>query len=180
MTVKKSIYRKHSLSDKLEIIRLYESGHGSTSLGKRFNIDQKLIRSWVFIYRNLGVSGLEKLSPAQTSVEFKQQIVRQVIEKSLSCQIVALRYGVSYSAVKAWVAKVRDGGYSSLASLKNQGRPSKVMKRSYKRKPLAEVEKMEEELRYLRAENAYLKKLRVLVEERIVRESGKPHKPSKD
>jgi transposase len=36
------------------------------------------------------------------------------------------------------------------------------------------------ELEYLRAENAYLKKLKVLVEARIARESGKEPKPSKD
>ena len=36
------------------------------------------------------------------------------------------------------------------------------------------------ELEYLRAENAYLKKLQALVEERIVRESVKEPKPSKD
>jgi transposase len=36
------------------------------------------------------------------------------------------------------------------------------------------------ELEYLRAEVAYLKKLRVLVEERIAHESGKEPKPSKD
>ena len=41
-------------------------------------------------------------------------------------------------------------------------------------------EELLKELEYLRAENAYLKKLQALVEERIVRESGKEPKPSKD
>ena len=38
-------------------------------------------------------------------------------------------------------------------------------------------EELLKELEYLRAENAYLKKLQALVEERIVRESGKEPKP---
>ncbi len=41
-------------------------------------------------------------------------------------------------------------------------------------------EELLKELEYLRAENAYLKKLQALVEGRIVRESGKESKPSKD
>ena len=176
----KKRYRKHSLDEKLEIIRLHKLGYGSTTLGKRFNIDQKLIRSWVVCYCSLGIGGLGQQTHPQLIVAIKQDAVREVLEKSLFCQTVALRYRVSLSAVKTWVAKVRGGGYGSLAEIKRRGRPPKAMGRPKKREPRTEVEKMEEELRYLRAENAYLKELRALVEERIAREGGKPHKPSKD
>ena len=54
---------------------------------------------------------------------------------------------------------------------------SKTKKVKLKTTPHEELLK---ELEYLRAENAYLKKLQALVEERIVRESGKEPKPSKD
>jgi transposase len=54
------------------------------------------------------------------------------------------------------------------------------MGRPQKKELQTEQEKMEEELRYLRAENAYLKKLRALVKERIERERGKSPEPSKD
>ena len=59
---------------------------------------------------------------------------------------------------------------------KEGGRP-KTKKVKLKTTPHEELLK---ELEYLRAENAYLKKLQALVEERIVRESGKEPKPSKD
>ncbi|MDR3118805.1 MAG: hypothetical protein LBU44_05225 [Mediterranea sp.] len=42
------------------------------------------------------------------------------------------------------------------------------------------VDELLAELEYLRAENAYLKKLAALVEERIIRESGKEARSSKD
>jgi transposase len=54
------------------------------------------------------------------------------------------------------------------------------MGRPKKKVPQTELEKLQEELRYLRAENAYLKKLGALVEERIARESGRLSKPSKN
>jgi len=173
-------YRRHSIELKLEIIRLYESGYGSVTLSKRFDIEDHLILKWVEVYRSLGVAGLEKHGYTHNSAAFKQEAVREVIEKSLSCQSVALRYGVSCSSVEVWVAKVRNSGYGSLAEVKRKGRPPKDMGRPKKKEPQTEVEKLQEELRYLRAENAYLKKLRALVEERIARESGKLSKPSKD
>jgi transposase len=54
------------------------------------------------------------------------------------------------------------------------------MGRPKKKLPETELEKLQEELRYLRAENAYLKKLRALVQERIARESGKQSGSSKN
>jgi hypothetical protein len=54
------------------------------------------------------------------------------------------------------------------------------MGRPKKKQPETELEKLEEELRYLRAENAYLKKVKTLVQERLLRESGKQSKPSKN
>ncbi|MDR3119716.1 MAG: hypothetical protein LBU44_09965 [Mediterranea sp.] len=61
------------------------------------------------------------------------------------------------------------------------------MKKSKKSKPAvvagsskAKGNELLAELEYLRAENAYLKKMAALVEERIIRESGKDAKPSKD
>jgi transposase len=44
----------------------------------------------------------------------------------------------------------------------------------------ADQQSLLKELEYLRAENAFLKKLKALVEERIARESGKLPKPSRD
>jgi transposase len=54
------------------------------------------------------------------------------------------------------------------------------MDRPKKKLPETELEKLQEELRYLRAENAYLKKMRALVQERIASESGKQYGSSKN
>ena len=59
-------------------------------------------------------------------------------------------------------------------------RPAMSKSKTKKVKLTTPHEELLKELEYLRAENAYLKKLQALVEERIVRESGKEPKPSKD
>ena len=63
MKLSKCKYRKHSLSEKLEIVRLYETGMSSISLGKRFAIDERAVRRLLATYRTLGVSGLQKQTP---------------------------------------------------------------------------------------------------------------------
>ena len=180
MKLSKCKYRKHSLSEKLEIVRLYETGMSSISLGKRFAIDERAVRRLLATYRTLGVSGLQKQTPNSVSVDFKQKIVSEILEKSLPFDQVVLRYGVSRSAVRSWVCKVKADGYASLAEIKKRGRPPKDMGRPTKKEPVTEFEKLQDELRYLRAENAYLKKLKALVEHRVARESGNKPKSSKD
>ena len=53
------------------------------------------------------------------------------------------------------------------------------MGRPKRKQPETELEKLQEELRYLRAENALLKKLKALEEERTVHGSARQSKPSK-
>jgi transposase len=171
--------RKHSLSEKLKVVELYESGYGSTTISKKLKIPHSMVERWIRVYQANGVSELEKRSYSPFSTETKQQVVKDVLEKSLSCESVALKYHISISAVYSWTQKVKSHGYEILREIK-RGRPPKDMGRPKKKQPETELEKLQEELRYLRAENAYLKKLRALVQERIARESGKQSGSSKN
>jgi transposase len=171
--------RKHSLSEKLKVVELYQSGYGCTVIGRRLKIAESLVKYWIRAYRIHGVLGLEKRLPSPLISELKEQAVRDVLEKSLSFELVAINHNVSVSAVRSWTQQVKSQGYETLTQIK-QGRPSKDMGRPRKKQPETELEKLQEELRYLRAENAYLKKLRALVQERIARESGKQSGSSKN
>jgi transposase len=171
--------RKHSIEEKKKAVDLYKKGYGSTSIGKQLKVEEGQIRRWLRSYQELGLTGLEKQSYSSLGIEIKCQVVKEVFEKCVSLETVALKYNVSASAVYSWSQKVKLHGYEALTTI-NQGRPPKDMGRPKKKVPETELEKLQEEVRYLKAENAYLKKLRALVQERIARESGKQPGPSKD
>lgn len=171
--------RKHSLSEKLKVVKLYRSGFGSTIISNKLGIHPSIIARWIRIYQTNGVLALEKGKHSLLSLELKQEAVKDVLEKSLSFESVALKYHISISAVYSWTQQVKKHGYEILSQIK-QGRPAKEMGRPKKKQPETELEKLQEELRYLRAENAYLKKLRALVQERIARENGKQSGSSKN
>ena len=170
--------RKHSLSEKLKVIELYQSGYGSTVISRDLSVPVTIVKNWIRVYQEQGVKGLEIKRHKPLNSILKVQAVREILDKSLSFETVALKYQVSISAVYTWTQLVKLHGYAALNSIKT-GRPSNVMGRPRKKEPETEVEKLQAELRYLRAENAYLKKLMALVQERIARESGKKSKPSK-
>lgn len=170
--------RKHSLSEKLEVINDYRSGYGCTTISNKRKIAESLVNRWIRVYQAHGIKGLEKQPRIIISAEIKQQAVREIFDKCLSFETVALKYHVSISAIYSWCQRVKEHGYASLLTIK-QGRPNIIMGRPKKKQPETELEKLQEELRYLRAENALLKKLKALEEERIMHKSVRQSKPSK-
>lgn len=170
--------RKHSLSEKVAVIKDYQSGYGSTTISKRRKIADSLIKRWIRAYQAQGIDGLQKRSRKIITVYIKQQAVKAIIEECLSFETVALKYQVSISAVYSWHQRVKEHGYASLLTIK-QGRPKKYMGRPKKKQPETELEKLQAELRYLRAENALLKKLKALEEEQSLLENARQSKPSK-
>ena len=84
--------------------------------------------------------------------------MRQVLEKGLSCEQVALQNEVSISSVKSWRQKVKDNEFDSLFITKSKGRPPKFMGRPRKKESQTELEILREQNERLRTEVALLKK----------------------
>lgn len=179
MKERKRRNQHHSHSDKLRVIEMYQSGYGFGYISKALLISHTVVETWIGLYNSYGLSGFDKQPAKELSVELKEQVVLDVLNKFLSYNTVALKYHISPSTAYQWVQLVKQEGFSSLKTSK-RGRPAKDMGRPKKKPPETDLEKLEEELRYLRAENAYLKKVRALVQERLLRESGKQPKPSKN
>ncbi|KAA6340326.1 hypothetical protein EZS27_011802 [termite gut metagenome] len=102
------------------------------------------------------------------------------MEKHLPLPQVVLQYGVSKSALESWIRMVKANGYASLHPQKKRGRPSTSMGRPKKHVPETALEKLQAENAHLRGENALLKKVKALVEERETRERMSGQQPSKD
>jgi transposase-like protein len=171
--------QKHSFSEKCKVIELSKQGYGYRSISKLLVINPTVVKTWLRIYQDKGILGLEKKANRTLSIELKEQVVRDVLNNFLSYPAVSLKHGISQSAAYQWVRIVKESGFSSLKETR-QGRSPKDMGRPKKKQPETELEKLQEELSYLRAENAYIKKVRALVQERLLRESGKQPKPSKN
>lgn len=178
--MKKQDRHRYSLSDKLHVIELYEQGYGSTLISAQLGFTPSKVSEWLSRYRILGIESLAARKWGKYSCEFKESVVRDILDNYLSYDQASYKHGVSSGAAYKWVGMVRSHGYEALREQKPRGRPPKPMGRPKKKPPQSEVEKPQAELEYLRAENAYLKKLRALVEERVRRESGRLPRPSKD
>ena len=176
--MKKRKNKKQSLSEKLDVIKDYRSGYGCTRISRNRKFAECLIKRWIRVYQVHGIKGLDKQPRITISAEIKQQAVREIFDKCLSLETVALKYHVSISAIYSWHQRVKEHGYASFLTIK-QGRPNIIMGRPKKKQPETELEKLQEELRYLRDENALLKKLKALEEERIMHKSARQSKPSK-
>ena len=118
-----------------------------------------------------------KKKNVRASGAFREAVIRDIEENCLPLFEAAVKYDVSVSQIKVWRRKVREKGHSALYEEKPRGRPPKytTMGRPRKKKP----EEMTE-LERLRAENALLKKVRALVEEREARLREIGRKPSKN
>ncbi|CAM4172813.1 Transposase-like protein [Corynebacterium belfantii] len=100
---------------------------------------------------------MEKPSKQQYSFEIKKEVVQRHLAGESKMDL-AREFGLSSDQVVGyWSRKWRKGGDDAL-KLKPKGRP----KGSAKPKVLTEEDKLRRENERLRAENAYLKKLRDL------------------
>jgi transposase len=171
---------KHTFEEKLDVVSQVKRGKPILRISRERNIREGMILEWVRKYDLYGESGLLKQPHVRPTPDFKEEVVRLVIEKKVTLNQVVLEYRVSKTALERWVRSVRLEGYAVLYPQKNLGRPPKGMGRSKKHEPETEVEKLRAENIRLRAENALLKKVAALVKERETRERMSGQKPSKN
>lgn len=176
--------RKYSDQQRLEaVLDVREKGHSMHYVARRLGTDHKQVRRWVALYEQHGAKGISSVKHASYSGDFKLSVVGYMRDNHLSLFETAVKFGIpNESVVFAWSRLYESEGVSALYR-DNRGKMKKPRK-SKQSKGAKFVKSTEdnllEELEYLRAENAYLKKLRVLVEQRLSRENGNVPKPSKD
>jgi len=171
---------RHTFEEKLNIVSQVRNGKPILQLSRECHICDKMISEWFLKYNHYGEKGLHKQPNIRATAEFKEEIVRLLLEKHIPLPAVVLQYGISRSALESWVRAVKTKGYESLYQQKKRGRPTKLMGRPKKQEPQTELEKLQAENARLKAENALLKKVKALVEEREARECMIGQKPSKN
>ncbi|SQC36613.1 transposase [Klebsiella pneumoniae] len=124
------------------------------------------------IYSTKPFHGAEGLTAKNNhySDEFKLVVVRAVISDRLTMREAAARFNLSAEIlVRRWLDVYNDAGAEGLLNMQC-GRPGQMTKPKNippltdKELEKLSPEELRAELRYLRAENAYLKKLKALVQ----------------
>lgn len=170
---------RYDLDFKMQVIAYYEEGHTGLATSEQFRVDSKLVQKWVKQYQSGGIDAIKpKTSKAKYSSEFKHHVITTMLMQGLSQSEVALTFNISSPAlISHWHKAYRLYGMSGLTP-KRKGRTA-MTKPFITGKPDDEKTSTElkRELEYLRAENAYLKKLDALL--KAEEQAGKKQGSSK-
>lgn len=98
---------KRSASEKLDAIQTYEEGVSTLwKVARLFGVTQSTLLRWRQMYRQGGISALEKRSVCtKHSKEFKDRAVRDVLEKGEPVMDVIIKLNIcSTSVLRRWIS----------------------------------------------------------------------------
>lgn len=162
--------RKYSLETRLAVVNHYLLGNdGTQRIAERFGVERTSVRRWVRAWQLHGIDGITWKNDRHLPA-FKLNVVRTALGEELSMREAAARFNISTeTVVRHWVNVYKEAGPEGLMNIK-RGRLREVKEKkvapSLADKELDKLspEELRAELRYLRAENAYLKKLKALAQ----------------
>lgn len=168
--------RKYSLSDRLFAVKKVLNEHISVrSASKLIGADHMQVKYWVSMYERYGKSGLQSGKINYTG-EFKNNVIADLYKNNLTLYDTALKYAMpTPSTVLTW-KRLYDAHGSAALYNSNQiwNGAMKTVKPKKDKNNISidpKTKALQRELEYLKAENAYLKKLQALVQERLAREN---------
>jgi len=166
---------KYKYEQRVEAVKNVTEKH--MSLQQAANIlgaGKEVVRRWVKRYEEYGIEGL-LIKNKKYSGEFKLSVIEYMHTHHLSLCEAAVKFKIPTEVtVMKWERIYYDEGQEALL-IENRGRKKieNNIKPQNPKPPKEAEEDLIEEVQRLRMENAYLKKLNALVQERIQRENGK-------
>ena len=161
---------KYDYKFRLECVELVVKKRQATiRVAKEKGIPYTNLRLWVGFYNKYGRDGLKGRENKHYDASFKFKVLQTIDKELLSLQDACVRFDIAAtSSIISWRDAYKSNGYQGLIS-KPKGRPPKMKppikrKLSKPSKPLTREQELLEELEYLRAENALLKKLQALAQ----------------
>ncbi len=170
---------KYSQEFKLKVIQYGLDHHcGRKRTAAQFSLHGSVVGKWMDIDAIFGEEGL-KPKPKQTyTFEFKKEVVLSIIEQGLSITEALYRFKLREAGmVCTWLNQYRKHGIDGLKP-RPRGRPKSMPKPKIPKTQLSESDRSKtrdellEELEYLRAEVAFLKKRRALIQKQREQEQA--------
>lgn len=160
---------KYSFEAKLQAVLAYLEGKASfQEIAKQLNVSSTSLKNWVNHYRENGEQGL-LYTYTKYDIQFKMDVLNYMNDTGASLMQTAAVFKIpSHRIILSWKRKMEEDGLDALKP-KKKGRPSMKKKPQEPKKPApseGSEQALQAENERLRAENAYLKKLHALIQER--------------
>jgi len=169
---------KYSSQFKLKVVKDYLNLGGKRRVATLYGIHPADVLKWVLAYRAHGLPSLQKRALQRYTPEFKLSVLRYMETNQISIRPTAAHFNIAApSSIATWQRLYNEGGITALEP-KPKGRPP-MSKRSEIQALLAKPSEQlthEELLRkaqYLEVENAYLKKLEALAQQKHLASKNK-------
>lgn len=161
----------YSVKQKKEVINyILENDASLYQAQQKFNINRETIRIWLARYKNGGDKNLKNSTKKNKYTgQFKVDVVEYMYEHHFSHKKTSIKFMIPAYLVKEWDLIYRHEGKDVLL----KGNYMSLYKKKKHKLEDKSKEELMEEVEYLRMENAYLKKLRALVQEETKPNNGK-------
>lgn len=178
---------KFTFKEKLWAVRTASSGRWSClDVARELGCNRSTVRSWLSRYKLHGSKGL-KIRNGSYDGRFKIRVIRHMLRNGLSLSQTATLFGIpERSAVSRWLRTYEQLGAAGLLA-ETRGRIKRQMAPKDKRKEKIDLSDpnadkllaLQKEVEYLRAENAFLKKLEALIQQdKAAKAQSRRSKPS--
>ncbi len=165
--------KRHNLESKLMIVKyVLDEKHSFWEASDFFGVAYQTIRTWVKHYEHEGISGLT-IKNKGYSGEFRVYVVEYMRKHKLSLAQTAIQFSLpDHTRVRIWNKIYDEKGPQYLMEehrgrkkMKNTEKSNKQKKNNSKMNNSAEKELLKK-IEYLETENAYLKKLNALIQDK--------------